>query len=174
MKKLLFLSVLSVFLIGCSNDSSVAEFTGNEMEFQMIPGSVNGTETTGTLLIREKSDGQAQIEISLNGVLRNANHPVHFHFGSLEDNGNVATLLNPLEEVNGVGRSITVMNELENGQKITYADLVSFNGSIKIHWEASGPLKDEILGSTNIGSNSAENEAYLNGSKSITICNSDY
>ena len=140
----------------------------------MIPGSVNGTETSGTLLIREKSDGKAQIEIELDGVLKNANHPVHFHFGSLEDNGNVATLLNPIQEENGVGRSITVLNELENGQKVSYADLVSFNGSIKVHWEASGPLKDEILGSTNIGSNSSENEAYLNGSKSITICNSTY
>lgn len=174
MKKLLFLSIISLFILGCDNQSGEAEFTGNEVSFDMIPGSVNGNETNGTLTIREKSNGLAQIEISLEGVLNNANHPVHLHYGSLADDGNVATLLNPIEEVNGVGKSTTTLNEFENGTAITYADLISFNGSIKIHFEASGPLENEILGSTNIGSNSTENAAYLSGEKSITICNSDY
>lgn len=174
MKKLFLLSFLSLILLACENDADNAEFTGNEVEFQMIPGSVNGNETNGTLLIKEKANGAAQIEIRLNGVLNNANHPVHLHFGSLEDDGNIATLLNPLTEQNGLGQSITVLNELENGEAVTYAKLIAFDGSVKVHWEASGPMKDEILGSTNIGLNSDQNAAYLTGAKSITVCNSDY
>lgn len=174
MKKLFLLPILSLILVACENDSDNAEFTGNEVEFEMIPGSVNGNETNGTLLIREKTNGTAQIELRLDGVLANANHPVHLHYGSLEDDGNLATLLNPLTEINGVGESITVLNELENGETMTYANLIAFDGSIKVHWEASGPMKDEILGSSNIGLNSDQNAAYLSGAKSITVCNSDY
>lgn len=174
MKKLFLLAILSFALVSCGSDSGDAEFTGNEVAFQMIPGSVNGNQTTGSLVIKERTGGTAQIEITLNGVIPNSNHPVHLHFGSLEDDGNVATLLNPILEADGVGYSVTILNELENGDEMTYADLITFNGSIKIHFEASGPLKDEILGSTNIGINSDQNQAYLSGEKSITICNSEY
>lgn len=174
MKKLFLLFFLSLTLLACENDSDNAEFTGNEVEFEMIPGSVNGNETNGTLLIREKTNGTAQIEIRLNGVLSNASHPVHLHFGSLADDGNIATLLNPLTEQDGMGLSITVLNELENGEAVNYANLIAFDGSVKVHWEASGPMKDEILGSTNIGLNADQNAAYLSGTKSITVCNSDY
>lgn len=174
MKKLFFLAILSIAVFSCGSDSGNAEFTGNEMVFQLIPGSVNGNETSGTLVIRERTEGLAQIEITLHGVIANSNHPAHLHYGSLEDNGNMATQLNPVIEADGVGYSVTILNELENGDEITYADLITFDGSVKIHFEASGPLKDEILGSTNIGINSDQNQAYLIGDKSITICNSEY
>ncbi|NVJ47230.1 MAG: hypothetical protein HWE21_05575 [Cytophagia bacterium] len=174
MKKLFLSAILSLAIFSCASDSGEAEFTGNEVAFQMIPGSVNGNETSGSLVIRERTGGIAQIEIRLNGVIANANHPVHLHFGSLEDDGNVATLLNPVVEVDGIGQSVTILNQLENGEEIDYAKLIAFDGSIKVHFEASGPLKDEILGSTNIGINSDQNQAYLSGDKSITICNSEY
>lgn len=150
------------------------EFTGNELEYQLIPGSVDGNETSGILTIKERSNGKAQIDIRLEGVIANANHPVHLHYGSLEDDGNIATMLNPVIETNGLGQSVTLINELENGEEVSYADLITFDGSIKIHFEASGPMKDELLGSTNIGSNSDSNAAYLCGTKSISVCNSEY
>ena len=174
MKQLFALILLSAFVFACSSDAEDAEFTGNEVEMEMIPGAVNGNQTNGTLLIKERKGGAAQVEITLNGVINNANHPVHLHFGSLADDGNIATLLNPIEEKDGVGKSSTILNELENGSTISYSDLLTFDGSIKIHFEASGPMKDEILGSTNIGLNADQNSAYLSGEKSITICNSDY
>jgi len=164
--------VLVAVISACGDDSGSSEFTGNEVSMTMIPGTVDGNTTTGSLLIRERNDGMAQIEITLNNVLDGAQHPVHLHFGSLEDDGEVATFLTTLSEENGVGRSMTILDRLDNDETLTFNQLVTFNGSVKIHFEASGPLENEVLAAANIGLNTGGNEAYLLGLKGITSCNS--
>lgn len=159
-------------IASCGGDEGTSEFTGNEVSLELIPGTVEGNTTTGSLVIKERNDGRAQIELTLNNVLDGAQHPVHLHFGSLDDDGEVATFLTTLSEENGVGRSTTILNRLDNDESLDYNQLITFNGSIKIHFEASGPLENALLGSTNIGLNSAGNEAYLLGQKDITTCNS--
>jgi len=140
----------------------------------MIAGEVQGNSTAGILTIKERTDGKAQIEIIVQNVLPNSIHPIHLHYGSLDDDGNVATLLSELREVNGTGKSVTILSMLENGEVITYKNFVNMDGSIKIHFEASGPLENALIASTNIGINQAENVAYLEGSKAITECNDSY
>ncbi|MFT6872629.1 MAG: hypothetical protein ACJAVN_001640 [Roseivirga sp.] len=170
-----YLIVLFAFVfIACAEEDSSSEFTGNEVRLEMIPGTVQGNTTSGTLLIRERTDGKAQIEITLNNVLTNADHPVHLHVGSLDDDGDVVLLLERLVEENGVGRSITQLDALEDNTTLNYSSFLNFNGSVKIHFEDSGLLENEILGAVNIGINTAENQAYLNGVRSITVCNSDF
>ncbi len=174
MKNIIFLLLIFVALSSCEEKDQNTEFTGNEIEFQMIPGTVDGNTTTGTLVIKERNDGRAQIEVTINNVLQNAEHAVHLHFGSLEDNGVVATYLTTLKEEDGVGKSITILDRLDDNTTINFSQLSQFNGSIKIHFEASGPMENEILASTNIGLNAPDNAAYLSGAKSITICNNDF
>lgn len=172
-----YLAMFSLLLLfgACSESTGGdSEFTGNEVRMELIPGTVSGNTTSGSLLIRERTDGNAQLDITLNNVLSGAEHPVHLHFGSLEDNGEVATFLTTVREVDGVGQSSTILTNLDNDTQVSYSNILTFNGSIKIHFESSGPLEDAILGSTNIGMNMGGNEAYLNGSKSITTCNSNF
>lgn len=178
MRKTLLLCLISLSIFSawsCSDTGNeFSEFTDQEMELALIPGSVEGNTTTGTLKIRERNDGKAQIEITLNNVLSGAEHPVHLHFGDLSDNGDVATFLTTLKEENGIGKSVTILESLDNNTQIRYNDLLRFDGSIKIHFESSGPLENEILGSTNIGLNSDQNQAYLDGTRNITVCNSNF
>jgi len=170
-KLLIVLTALVVF--GCS-DEDTNEFTGNEMTIPMIAGEVQGNQTSGILTIKERIDGSAQIEIIVQNVLNNSRHPIHLHYGSLDDDGNIATLLEELVETNGVGKSVTILSILENGNPTNYQDLINMNGSIKIHFEASGPLENALIASSNIGSNQLSNEAYIDGSKSISVCNNNY
>lgn len=165
--------LLLVTIYACSQEG-VNEFTGNEISIPMIAGEVQGNSTSGILTIKERTDGKAQIEIVVQNVLPNSVHPIHLHYGSLDDNGNVATLLTELTEVKGTGKSVSILSTLENGNEISYQDLVNMDGSIKIHFEASGPLEDALIASTNIGVNQVENAAYLDGTKSISECNSEY
>ncbi len=175
MKNYIILSfICSALLLGCSETDQSSLFTGNEIRLDMIPGTVQGNTTSGQLIIKERTDGLAQIDITLLNVLKHGSHPVHLHFGSLADDDNVATLLNDIKERNGEGRSSTILGPLEDGTQLSYNDLLNFDGSIKIHFEASGPLEDEILGAINIGINESENTAYFSGEKSITQCNSEY
>ena len=168
--------LLGILVAACKNEEEVpdSEFTGRSVSFDLIPGTVQGNTTTGQLVIREKSSGQAQVEINLKNVLNNANHPVHLHFGSLADDGQVALLLNRLTEKSGIGKSTTLLHKLDDNTVITYDNFLKFNGSIKIHFENSGPLENAILGAANIGINAPKNQVYLEGNKSITTCNSDF
>ena len=174
MKKTLFVLLILIVATACNDNNENTDFTGNQLEIQMIPGTIDGNTTTGTLLIKERTDEKAQIEVTLNNVIQNAEHPVHLHFGSLDDNGTVATFLTTLKEESGIGRSISILDRLDDNTELTFNQLIQFNGSIKIHFEASGPMENEILASTNIGLNAPDNAAYLNGSKSITVCNNDF
>ncbi len=168
--------LLAVLVISCTNQSTEEglEFTGNEVEFELVPGTVQGNTTTGTILIRERADGAAQIDITMNGVIANAVHPVHLHFGNLDADGDVATFLGELREENGVGRSTTILSTLSDNSSLDYNDFLLFDGSIKVHFEESGPLENELLGAVNIGLNVEQNADYLQGIKSITSCNSDF
>lgn len=169
--------LLVLFVLGfsaCGNDDASSEFTGNEVQLEMIPGTVQGNTTSGTILIRERSNGKAQIEINLNNVLTNADHPVHLHLGSLDADGDVVLLLDRLVEENGIGRSVTQLDALEDNTSLNYSSFLNFDGSIKIHFEDSGLLENEILGAVNIGINTSENQAYMDGIRSITVCNSDF
>ena len=171
--RFLLLTFLSGILISSCSDQSTensTEFTKNEVRMEMIPGTVQGNTTTGTIVIKERTDGSAQLDITLNGVIANAVHPVHLHFGSLKDNGDIATYLSELREDNGVGLSSTILGNLSNNSTLDYNNFLQFDGSIKVHYEESGPLENELLGAVNIGLNSNENAAYLNGAKGITIC----
>lgn len=171
-----FMMLAFVAILGACTEENAgdSEFTGNEVRMELIPGTVSGNTTTGSLLIRERTTGEAQLDITLDNVISGAEHPVHLHFGSLDDNGDVATFLTTVREVGGVGVSSTVLTRLDNDESVNYSSLVTFNGSIKIHFEASGPMEDAILGSANIGLNSGDNEAYLNGLKSVTSCNNNF
>ncbi len=166
--------LLCLGIVSCDNNAGDSEFTGNEIKLDLIPGTVQGNTTTGSVVIKEKSNGQVQIDITLNNVLANADHPVHLHTGSLDDDGDVVLLLERLKDENGIGKSITLLNKLDDNTVLDYNSFLNFDGSIKIHFEDSGPLENEILGAINIGINTSGNQAYLNGTKSITICNSDF
>ena len=175
MKRTVFILILASFAIyiSCSSEGET-DFTGNEVSIPMISGTVEGNTTNGMLTIRERKDGSAQIEIIVDNVIKNAIHPIHLHYGSLEDNGNVATILSELTESNGVGSSVSILTELSNGQRLSYNDLMVWDGSIKVHFEATGPLEKALIVSSNIGLNQADNSAYMTGDKQITICNSQY
>ena len=164
---------LLIFLWSCE-DNTVNEFTGSEMSIPMISGDVQGNVTNGILTIRERTDGLAQIEIIVENIISNAQHPVHLHYGSLDDDGNIATLLNDLTESNTIGRSVTILQELANGEQLLYSDFLVWNGSIKVHFEASGPLENELIVSTNIGLNQSKNATFIQGDKEITLCNSRF
>ena len=166
--------LLAFVFMACAEEDSTSEFTGNEVRLEMIPGTVQGNTTSGILLIRERNDGKAEIEITLNNVLTNADHPVHLHVSRLDADDDVVLLIERLVEENGIGRSITQLDALEDNTSLNYSSFLNFNGSIKIHFEDSGLLENEILGAVNIGINTAENQAFMDGLKSITTCNSDF
>lgn len=147
MRNLAFATVLFI-VISCS-DSEVGDLTGEELNYTLFSGSEFGYE--GDLLIQEKKDGQARITIELSGPEGEAFFPVHLHYNSFTTpDAEVAALLSPVNARNGI--SITDLDFLSDDSRVTYKDMVSFDGHVKIHLD-DGVNQDVILAFTNIGAN---------------------
>lgn len=165
-----FLIAAGLFLGACHSDEA-SLYTDNELQYNLIKGSYFDQQTSGYLIVRERSDQSLDLKVHLDGTLTGAIHPVHLHFGSLADDQPVAAWLNPVEDVNGgQGESLTHLTSLDDGTPITFAQFKAMNASLKIHFEETGQLKDVILGATNIGQSYRSDDATT--FKDITICNS--
>lgn len=169
MVSLLLLSSVILFTACDSNEDDL--YTGRETSYNLLKGSYLETTTSGVITLKERADKSVEIQLLMEGTLDQAVHPVHLHYGSLQDDGLVAEFLNNLEDIgDNRSQSITHLTQLADGTALTYDQLVDMDGSIKVHFEEEGSLKDVILGASNIGVNYRMSD--IGSVKDITLCNS--
>jgi hypothetical protein len=149
MKNLILGILVGTWLISCNEtESPNNEFTGNETVYALEQGSAYNV--SGTVIIKEKVDGTAFIEVNLSGTEGGIEHPTHLHMGNISTPGaDVAALLNPV--TGKTGRSETHLTQLADESAISYSELVNLNACIKVHLASSGPDRDIILAGGNIG-----------------------
>lgn len=139
-------------------------FTGNEVVYSLQAGSAY--TISGSLYLKEKTDGSTLVSILLDGTEGDVEHPVHLHLGDLSTaDAAVAALLEPVDSK--TGKSETVLKQLADESSISYAELIQLAASIKIHLAEAGPGRDIILAGTNIGTAVTSNTGARSG---ITIC----
>ena len=145
--------VLALLSTSCQSEET-SLYTGREVRYPLIEGSLFDQETAGTLIARERNDQSVEVIVDLSGTSEQAVHPVHLHFGSLGEDQPVAAWLSPLEDMgDGKSQSITRLDHLHNDDPLTFDLFTEMDGSVKIHFEESGQWEDVILGATNIGRN---------------------
>lgn len=172
-----FINLMTVFiavlaLISACNNEEESIYTGRETRYTLLEGSYFEAITSGYITVKERTDQSIDIQLFLEGTLDQAIHPVHLHYGSLQDDGLVAEFLHNVEDVGDHhSQSITHLTQLADGSTITYDRFINMDGSIKVHFEEDGPLEDIILGATNIGTNYRISDLGLSGD--ISICNSN-
>lgn len=168
MKSIFRLSLLVlVALVGCSDDNGLSndEFTGNEVSYDLVQSS--DFPISGTVNFMERTDGDVQVVVSLEGTSGDIFHPVHLHFGDLTTpDADIAFLLNDLK--GSEGSSVTTVAQLSDETDFTFESLESFNGSVKVHLGATGDDRNVILAAGNIGAN----KNTINGRRSVAICKS--
>ncbi len=144
MKKIsLLIFVLGfTFLSGCSKDDA-PEISESKV-FQLR--YVEDPSLLGKVIIKKNTDGSSTVSLQLNGTSTEV-HPAYIYYNSLAQGGPIAITLDPC----GCLESNTVVTKLDNGQDISYEELINFNGHVKIHhtYQDIGT----ILLNGNIGSN---------------------
>jgi hypothetical protein len=152
MKKYPFL-LLFLALFACNDDeNALNEFTGNIMVYNLSPESshYNGS---GTVTFKERVDQGVTIEVAMDPTGSGGFHPMHLHYGTFDNpDAEMAAILNPVDATNG--ESSTTIYKLLDETKVTYMDLVEFDGSIKIHLD-DGPNKKVVIAAANIGLNAS-------------------
>ena len=169
MKKLLLGLLISVGLLSC-NDQEPNIYTGEKIEFELFKSS--DFDFNGILLVRELTTGNVEFTIQLEGAKSsNISYPAHLHFGGYEQaDAPIAQLLTP---VSGADlKSVTVLNTLSDGSKVSFDWMKSFDGHVKIHLANEGPDYGVILVAGNVGSN-FNSESVFDPSK-IAVCGKSF
>ncbi|MGE0588173.1 MAG: hypothetical protein AB7O48_06330 [Cyclobacteriaceae bacterium] len=168
MKKLISVAVLGIILISCQESESVSEFTGNEVVYALQQGS--SFNVSGQVIISEKKDGSAVIEIQLDGTDGDVQLPAHLHLGDISTPGaDVAALLTPVDGV--TGKSKTNLLRLADETSVSYKDLIDLEACIKVHLSDIGPERDIVLAGGNIGAIATKDAT--NGRIGIGVCKSE-
>ena len=113
--------------------------------------AVSNSAISGTAKFTKRVSGEALVSISLTGTTAGVSSPAHIHFNSAAAGGAIAI---DLTAVNGTtGKSETSVKQLNSGTKITYDELLNFNGYINVHQSASNLAT--LIAQGNIGINQA-------------------
>ena len=164
MRLLSYLFILLTITACSDDDGPVSELTGNEMVYNLVsdPQYYDGS---GTVTFQERIDEGVTIEISMDATGSGGVHPAHLHYGTYDvPDAEMAAMLNAVDAT--TGQSTTTIYKLLDDSKITYTDILSFDGSVKIHMD-DGPNKKIVLTATNIGVNASMDIS------DIATCSSD-
>lgn len=150
MKKLL-LGLLILVGFGSCSEQEPDVYTGEKIEFELFKSS--DFDFNGTLLVQELMTGDVEFTIQLEGAKSaNISYPAHLHFGGYDmADAPIAQLLTP---VSGADlKSVTVLNTLSDGSEVSFDQIKTFDGHVKIHLANEGPDYDVILVAGNVGGN---------------------
>ncbi|HSF52166.1 MAG TPA: hypothetical protein VLA71_00360 [Algoriphagus sp.] len=151
MKKLILAFFISVGLGACS-DQEPDLYSGQRLEFELFKSS--DFDYNGTLTVNELRDGNLEFDIQLEGAksVTEINFPAHLHFGGYDlADAPIAFMLNPVSSKSL--ESSTVLGELADGSRLTFDQMKSFDGHVKIHLANEGPDYSVILVAGNVGGN---------------------
>ena len=144
MKKitLLFLTLGIGLLSGCNKDDSPVLTQSKVFQLRYV----DNPSLLGKVIVKKNDNGSSTVTIELAGTSSEV-HPVYIYNNSLEEGGTIAITLDPC----GCLESNTVVTQLDNGQPISYEELINFDGHVKIH--STFQDMETILLQGNIGSN---------------------
>ena len=147
------ISLILLAFAACSDDENVdSEFTGNEMVYNLTPESTYYSGS-GTVTFRERVDQGVTIDIAMDPTGSGGTHPAHLHYGTFDiPDAEMAAMLTPVDATTGT--STTTIYKFLDDTEITYNDLLTFDGSIKVHLD-DGANKKVVIAATNIGINAS-------------------
>ncbi len=147
--------ILAIFVaagLGACTEQEPDLYTGQQMEFDLFKSSE--FDYNGTLTVKELRDGKLEFDIQLEGAKSTTeyNFPAHLHFGGYDQaDAPIAFLLNPVSSKDLA--STTVLESLSDGTNLSFEQMKTFDGHVKIHLANEGPDYEVILVAGNVGTN---------------------
>ena len=123
----LFFAVLTLIISSCGKDNTTEEILSKNV-FALSP--VADSKISGNVSFVKYEDGRTEVILKINNSSEDI-HPAYIYANSLTEGGPVALTLAPIEC--DCEESITVVSKWDNGQAVTYEDLITFDGHLKIH-----------------------------------------
>ena len=108
------------------------DLTGTTKSYDLVTKDVDGI--SGTATFSERLNGEALLEVILDGTPDGGMHPGHIHNNSAAETGGIAKTLTTLDGTTGMSK--TNISALNDGTQIGYAGILNFDGYINFHLSA--------------------------------------
>jgi len=108
------------------------DLTGTTKSYDLVTKDVDGI--SGTATFSERVNGEALLEVMLDGTPDGGMHPGHIHNNSAAETGGIALTLTTLDGTTGMSK--TNISALNDGTQIGYAGILDFDGYINFHLSA--------------------------------------
>ena len=108
------------------------DLTGTTKSYDLVTKDVDGI--SGTATFSERINGEALLEVMLDGTPDGGMHPGHIHENSAAETGGIALTLTTLDGTTGMSK--TNISALNDGTQIGYAGILDFDGYINFHLSA--------------------------------------
>ena len=170
MKKLIFGLIISLGFWSCA-EQEPDTYSGQKLEFQLFKSS--DFNYSGNLTVNELTSGDLEFIIQLDGAKSADGYvfPAHLHFGNYDvADAPIAYVLNSITAKDL--KSVTVINSLSDGSKLTFDQMKTFKGHVKIHLANDGPDYGVILVAGNVGANFKTEPAFV--PSKITVCGKSF
>lgn len=139
-----------------AGDIGANELTGESVQYDLH--SVSDPDIQGTATLYERASGETLVTLDLENTSSDGIHPAHIHINTAAEGGDIAVTLN---SVNGeTGMSITHVGEFDDGEAVTYDELIDYDGYINVHLSADN--LGTLIAQGDIGQNAltGESEVY--------------
>ncbi|MDF4201844.1 hypothetical protein PXD56_02685 [Maribacter sp. SA7] len=152
----LFIFFITISISSCNNSDDIDEIipTGKTKEYTLL--ETNISDLTGTIIFSENTNGSTTVLIQVNNTVKDIDLPVYLRRNTANTGGGIAIILNNIIGENG--NSNTVVSKLNNGETISYSELLEFNGYIAIE---DNVMTGSLLAYSDLGPNE------LTGNKKI-------
>ncbi|WP_442846012.1 CHRD domain-containing protein [Leeuwenhoekiella sp. H156] len=141
------LSATELNTLIAQGDIGQNDLTGESKSYDLVTKDVEGI--SGTATFSERVNGEALLEVMLDGTPQGGMHPGHIHENSAAETGGIAITLSTLDGTTGVSK--TNISALNDGSDITYTELLDFDGYINFH--ASAEDLGTLVAQGDIGEN---------------------
>ena len=123
------------------------ELSGESMNYNL--GSISDPSISGEAIFYQRVNGEALLMIALEGTTAGNTHPSHIHMGSVDNPGDIAISLTPVDGATGVSK--TNISMLDAGDAFLYEDVLGYNGYINVHLSSNDLAT--LVAQGNIGAN---------------------
>ncbi|WP_218937547.1 MULTISPECIES: CHRD domain-containing protein [Antarcticibacterium] len=141
------LSAEDLGTIVAQGDIGQNELTGEAVTYNLQETDVPGISGTATFM--ERRNSTTLISLELTGTPQGGSHPAHIHENDAATGGDIAISLTPVD--GDTGMSMTQVGMDDEGNDITYGDLLEYNGYINVHLSADA--LDVIVAQGDVGAN---------------------
>lgn len=123
------------------------QLTGEEIEYTFEERDIE--DVSGSVIYKERRNGNALALIDLENTLDGVMHPAHIHANNAAEGGGILYTFTP---VNGsFGSSASEVRAFDDGSPLTYDDIAGLNAYVNVH--RSADQLDQLVAQTDIGLN---------------------